>query len=342
MLRSGALCAAALVLSIIAPSASASALASASLEITNFVWYVDSDKDGKHSPADQILTTALDGTGQNTTVTASNDSADIFVLLDVGGSKSSDGSLANRTRSELGSDVDPGGSVTIGENSGSAPASGDFKPLPLDATGQFVNSDFYADGFYADVPGVTSGGEWLGMRADASLPVLEPDTTLEASSVSQWDNDADFTANGSFNTYFEIDFVAQAYAYLSESEGSESIAKADLEFEILMLATPPSGPPEVALFWLPEALNLSALTQTPGDADPEQPGTSGVIYSYTTQGMTPLAINETYQMRISASADVNAAANSPPAGVLTPPPAWLMVAGLLGLMATRKIVGYWN
>lgn len=65
MFKPVALGAAALMLCFFVGPAGAAALASASMNISSFVWYTDSDNFGDHSVADQPVTTALSGSKLN-------------------------------------------------------------------------------------------------------------------------------------------------------------------------------------------------------------------------------------------------------------------------------------
>jgi hypothetical protein len=340
MLKPVALAVAALVLCFCAGSASADALASASLKITSFIWYIDSDGSGDHSTADQVLTAALSGSARNATLTDNDDYTDNNVRLNVGDSGSDDGKNLTRTLANLSSPVDLP-RVCVGADCAAVdpppfnpadPLAG-FGPLSPSVSGQFDNADLYLDGFYANVPGVITGGAEVGLRADVSLPVDDLDIGSNGVGQANWDGDGYFTANGDFDTYFEVQFVAQALAQLSPDIENSS-ARAFVDFTVQVGSR---------FFWADNLMNLTARTLAPGEF--EQVQTGGTLYSYnSSSGMLALSLDEEYRVQVSASTRVNGSANSPPVGNPVPAPsvAWLMVAGLVGLMASRKILGLNN
>jgi hypothetical protein len=322
MLKPVALGVAALVLCFCVGSAGASALASASLEITSFVWYIDSDYTEN---VDQVVTAALSPvTSENTILRDSDDSVDNSARLSVGNSESSGGNIRNRRLDDLGSPLDLP-RVCLGADCEAAPPAGDFDPISPSVSGQFANSDIALNGFYADVPGVTTADAAVGVRADLSLSADDPDISSSGVATANWDADAYFISNGNFDTYFEVQFVAQALAQLSP-DGQNSSARAFVDFSIQVGSN---------WIWFPQPVSLSARTLTPGET--EQQSVQGTLYSYdSTFGMLSLIQGEEYRVQVAASTRVIGTANSPPVGeVPAPPIVWLMLAGLVGLMFGR-------
>jgi len=353
-------------------SAGAAALASASLKITNFVWYIDSDNSGDHTAADQVLTSALNAGSQDTHLRETNDSAVTNVRLNVGGSEWSSGGLGNRSRTAAAEraplDLPR---VCVGEACQSAPSpvvirdpfvptnpaepddqtnfknAADFDPIdPKEFTNdteepipQFANSDQMLFGFYTEVPSPFDPGdpyidEAVGLRADVSLPVVDLDTTSAAVAFSSWSNRAIVAANQDFDTYFEVEFVAQAYTQLSTDESSESSAIATVDFLVAVVG-------DQSLVWLPSDLNLSANTLTPGGSD--QRATTGTTYSYSSSsGMLRLTAGQSYNVIINARTDVNATGNIPSVELPAPPVVWLLAIGLIGLIASRKTFEFYT
>jgi hypothetical protein len=361
----------ALMLSLLAPalvcgsaSVLADALASASVNITRFTWYADNG-DGVPGAGDVPLTVAVPGgpalSNENLRLIRADDKSEAFMgvttstNIDAGGGGAASGDRQNRLGGPTGADLnDPLDvpRVCVGgdcNNPAIAPQENDFSPLGPGVAGQFANADQLLNGFFLAVTdGPSSGIASGGVRADASLPTLDLEETYTAKNSARIFNNQrqdNYTAandpfpalpNGDFfDTYFEIEFAAEAIAQLSPTDQSESIAEADVTFDILVLGR--NGSSVVVYSWVPDdpttGLNIGATASNPGDLERVQ--RSGTINSYDDIGMLQLFVGHSYNVSWQMEALVDAQTNIPPAGVPVPPTVLLFLTGLFGLNAAR-------
>ncbi len=305
------------------------ALASASLDVASFIWFVDLGAPGP-SAEDEILLARISG---NDPAYGDLDSArddaglEVSIAPPAGTGDDWDG---DRREDELTTPIDPP-RLCVGADCDQAPPENDFSPLPVEFSGTYSNADLALSGYMMDVtPGGPTGGESLGLRADISLPVPDPSAVYagEAEATLRQDADIEFdpsAAGDIFSTYFAVIFEAQALARLSDGEQEDSEAVADLEFEVNV-----EGEDGTDFSW--DVTNLNAEV-TPDDQElldkETAPPTPGPVYSFTSEGMLVLTRGVEYELDIDIRAFVTATANEPPVGVPAPSAFMLVLSGLV-------------
>jgi hypothetical protein len=305
------------------PSAvQAKALASASVDIVSFAWYVDVDGDGADGdgsvgnppdpnpdPQDRILTTGPLGNVS-------------FETENRGGSETIDYNNVFAGGRSLGaSSVDP--SLTAASCTG-AGCNGpqDFNPLPSPppfTTGDYVNAYTSFSGLYSAFPGLQPGlqpGLTGGVRADTSLPSPDSAGNLEAATSSV------LTVRGRssspLSTYFRVEFAAQALAW---SETPDDSAEAELDFTLAFIG----GGYDVG--W-----EIAKLVSSGGSL---VTGTQ-VLYSFQNPNAPSNFIlnnNAEYTLTVEISARV--AAVTPSQTVPVPGVLWLLGVGMIPVLILR-------
>jgi len=304
MLKPVALGVAALVICFFGGSAGAAALASASMNIVDFVWKIASDPTGKPSPGDEVLAF---------TPNASSDSLNANVVLD----DKDIGQGGTRDASGLDTSVSFGATCTevdCTRGPDSPPAADQF------AFGEVTLSDFYATAPSASTP------QTAALNADVSVVSVDSGSSSNAIALSQWISATNFTAQRSVNTYFQIKFDSLAHAQLDASLSSGS-ANAFTSFTVSVDGKA----------WQPSELNLSVNTLVPGD--PSSIEFSDVVRdSYTAIGILPLVSGQVYTATVVALIRVDGNSVGPTL-VTSPPIVWLFSIGLAVLIAGRRISG---
>jgi hypothetical protein len=308
------------------------ALASASIEITSFVWYVD-DGDGVPDAGDQPITAAIvSGAGNITFQLGAQDSAGANAQLE---GAAPDSALGNRSFANLGADLDLGFPCASPTSADCAAAPQDFDPI---ATGfpseAYSNTGQELSGFYARTT-ATSDPIEAGLRADVSLPGTDTTVPEQGIANAQWISSGQFRSNvgqpaNPFNTYFAISYVVQALANLS-GDAFNSSAQATTIFNLSV--TPLTNPLNDRLSWLPTELNLTS------DGSNPTVGGSGTVYSFNSadpNSFLTLTSGELYSVFLIAQATASATANEPPAVVPAPSVLALFGAGLFALGMVRR------
>jgi hypothetical protein len=324
-------------------AALANALASASVNITQFAWYVDVGND-QDTSNDRVLTF---GTSSTDTVNgrpvdiylfnasaAGSNSADVGVRLD--GATSSTDSASSAVQSGMTGSLDVG-PVCVGADCGSAPSG--FSPSAGSLGLEYVYADQAMSGFFVDVAGggPTGGTSLLGLRSDASLndPPSSANTPLPTTTQGGLTNSGTLvTASTTLNTYFNVEFEANAIARLGDA-GAGSEAYGSVAFEASANRFLGGGP--INLPWQPNELNFTVAAASANTTD-QYPLTPGVqtIYSFGSDPSDMIVLQQSSSYSIGFLASARAGARLEPASPAPAPPAlWLLLAGLMGLAATR-------
>jgi len=304
-----------LLASALPGSAFGKALASASLNITSFVWYVDVGDDG-NVDNDVPLTSRflLQSGSRNTTLRGASE----YVLFDGDLNGTSLLGFGDRgvdsppTGGLPAMHVDPSGPVCAGAG---CPGPADFNALTAptsaaDVISEFVSGYSEVSGYYAAIPGLPTGVT-AGLRNDVSL--TEPGT--DGSLPAEWSSVSTVRANGDFSTYFRVEFAAQALAW-SETAGDTASASVDLSVTFTGGGIDKTWP-------------IIQAATTAGNLTP-----GGVLYSFDSSaagGNFDLVSGTDYTLTVEAATSVAAATAAAPApGVML-----LMGIGFLPLLASR-------
>lgn len=295
----------------------AKALASASVDIVRFVWYVDRDGDGAAGgaspgdpdPDDVVLTTGpLGVSGFNTENRGGSETVE-YNFNYAGG----------RSLGPFLVDPDFTAKNCTGVDCSSAPQN--FDPLPEPppfVTGNFVNGYASFAGFYSRFPSSQTGISG-GFRSDISLPGPGLDGNLTANTTSV------VTLRGkqsssALSTYLRVEFAAQVLAW-SETPGD--LAEAELNFTLKLIGGGYNVDWEIA------RLATSAGSQETGNQ---------VLYSFNNPNHPnnfDLALNVDYTLTVELESKVAALT---PQSVPAPGVAWLLGAGLVPMLfRTRQL-----
>jgi len=201
------------------------------------------------------------------------------------------------------------------------PGASDFDPLTPPPTSDFVQNYGAVDGYFSSTPNNPSipTGLSQGVRSDVSLE----SAGSTGSSDGLWDSSTILNSNQSFNTYFVVEFAAQALAY-AEGVGDSAGAEVSLSLSVS------GGDNAVSVSW-----PILALSSFSGESEYDK-RRAGALNSYTSLGnfieLVPTTSPFTsYNVRIVAETSVSAETSDVP----LPSVAWLLGAGLIPLAAVR-------
>jgi hypothetical protein len=323
--RLGASIAALALLASVPSAAFGKALASASIDIKRFVWYVDVDGDGAaggpNDPNDRVLTARYNfpPTGSTDVILSGGGLGSIAHHAELDGT-SAFAPLAERsiTNSTGLTDMETGVSCQGSGCTTGIPSPG-FDAVTPPPTTQSATGYGSISGYFAAVSGVPEGVSG-GLRSDVSLTnpgstgrAGDPDNPLFPTGV--WSHSSTVRATNDFATYFAVTFAAQALAYAEDpSETASAAASLTLTFQ---------GTP-----WT--VLDISA-DQDGADPNVEIPETT--LYSYDSVAVFDLVDAQSYTVEVLAK--TSASATTPPAEAPVPSAFWLVLAGGLPLAATR-------
>lgn len=324
--RGGPIGGLALAVAMSVPSAAlGKALASASIDIQSFVWYVDVDGDGAaggpNDPDDRVLTARYNfPPGGSTDVVLSGGGLGSIAHDAALGGASGFAPVAERSITNSGglTDMETGISCrgTGCSTSVVSPGFGAVTPPP---TTQAATGYGEVEGYFAAVSGVPEGVSG-GLRSDVSL--INPGSTGDAGDPDNpffptgvWSHSSTVRATGNFATYYAVTFAAQALAY---TEDPDATANAAASLTLTFDGTP----------W--RILDISA---DQGDPDPNVEIPSTTLYSYDSVGVFDLVDAQSYTVEVLAT--TSASATTPPAEAPVPGAFWLVIAGGLPLAALR-------
>jgi len=316
----------------------ANALATASMNITDFGWYVD-DGDGNPNDDRRVTISRNPGDSPDILLFNSDEEASVYASLTRNGA-AVPGSPEQRTGTRVVSDTMPNAldlaPACVGAGCGAAPSG--FGPVPNALPGsagpEYVHADQRYTGFFADVlGGGPTGSATLGLRSDASL-VTRPSA---ANGGLGGGGPADAAASQSvefalaqrtFDSYFKIEFLAQTIARLGNSPGSAS-AQTSFVVDVDRFGDPGD------FQWTPSNLSLLSSVAAADTDDPKGNSagdTPTVLYSFDTLGAYKVIANEFYTIGFEAA--TSAQAQLAPA-VPVPSAVWLFGVGLSGLIAVH-------
>jgi hypothetical protein len=295
----------------------AKALASASVEIKNLIWY-RADGSSPDPSNDLVITTLFENAPQVPVDTTQRGGSEFFEFAG-----DLDGNSYNRPRDNRTSfETQMVGPVCVGAG---CPGPGDLNPSVPPPTGDFASNYGQVDGFYSniiDAPNpITPGGLVQGLRSDVSLASED----LSGSSTAKWDSSMLLDSDGTFDTYFVIEFEAHAMAF---AEGPEDSAAANVRSFISVSA----GGNSLNDRWFFLDLSSSGGLSTLSDK----------LNSYDELGrfieLVPFEFGDpSYTVRVVAESSVGASTSS--SAVPLPGVLWLLGIGLASLIATRALLG---
>jgi hypothetical protein len=309
----------------------AKALASASINITEFYWRKTTGE----------IVTVSDNLADNPDVLfvgSGGELADVSVQLtrndstlasaSTNGSRSIQSGMANNLVWFPGSPP-----ICVDNPAACSAAPTGFAPVGTNfPDSEYVSGDMAYSGFYADVDGLTSTGATLGMRSDASIATqpatANPESALPFGALTL-SSSVLVRAMRTFSSYFEVHFQAQALGRVDDVPGTASA-----ETIFLVGIQPFLNPSLAPLSWNPAELNQSVKVER-GDDEDKETGPVRPIFSYGTNPVDAyeLLAGERYTLGLDVA--VTARAELRPAEVPLPASFWLLLAGMGSILVVR-------